>query len=165
MANKTITAPKGFVAAGLHCGIKRSGKPDIALLYCPTGAKAAAVFTTNAIEAAPVTLCRKHIQSNPIYAAIINSGNANACTGKKGLAAAKVICGKVGKELRIDAEKVLVASTGIIGHPLPITNITTGITSAVELLSDSQAAGLNYAKAIMTTDTRPKQATRIVEIY
>ena len=165
MANKTITAPKGFVAAGLHCGIKRSGKPDIALLYCPTGAKAAAVFTTNAIEAAPVTLCRKHIQSNPIYAAIINSGNANACTGKKGLTAAKVMCGKVGKELRIDAEKVLVASTGIIGHPLPITNITTGITSAVELLSDSQAAGLNYAKAIMTTDTRPKQATRIVEIY
>ena len=165
MANKTITAPKGFVAAGLHCGIKRSGKPDIALLYCPTGAKAAAVFTTNAIEAAPVTLCRKHIQSNPIYAAIINSGNANACTGKKGLAAAKVMCGKVGKELQIDAEKVLVASTGIIGHPLPITNITTGITSAVELLSDSQAAGLNYAKAIMTTDTRPKQATRIVEIY
>ena len=164
MANKTITAPKGFIAAGLHCGVKQSGNPDLALLYCPTGAKAAAVFTTNAIEAAPVTLCREHIQSNSVYAVVINSGNANACTGKKGLAAAKIMCGKVGKELRIDAEKVLVASTGIIGHPLPITKITTGITSAAGSLSDSQTAGLNFAKAIMTTDTRAKQATETINI-
>ena len=70
---------------------------------------------------------------------VINSGNANACTGKKGLATAKVMCGKVAKELRIDAEKVLVASTGIIGQQLPITKITTGISKAVQLLSDSQA--------------------------
>ncbi len=164
MPNKTITAPKGFVAAGLHCGVKQSGKPDLALLYCPTGAKAAAVFTTNAIEAAPVTVCREHIQSNPVYATVINSGNANACTGVKGMAAAKIMCGKVAKELRINTEKVLVASTGIIGHQLPITKITAGIAAAAKSLSDSQTAGLKFAKAIMTTDTRAKQATGTVDI-
>ncbi|RKY07534.1 MAG: ornithine acetyltransferase [Planctomycetota bacterium] len=164
MPNRTITVPKGFIAAGLHCGVKQSGKPDLALLYCPGGAKAAAVFTTNAIQAAPVTLCREHAQNNPVYAVVINSGNANACTGKKGLVAAKVMCGKVGKELQIDAEKVLVASTGIIGHQLPITKITAGITTAAESLSNSQTAGQNFAKAIMTTDTRAKQAAEIIDI-
>jgi glutamate N-acetyltransferase/amino-acid N-acetyltransferase len=164
MANRTITAPKGFLAVGLHCGVKKSGKPDLALLYCPTGAKAAAVFTTNAIEAAPVTVCRKHVRNNPIYAAIVNSGNANACTGKKGLATAKVMCGKVAKELQINTEKVLVASTGIIGHQLPITKITAGIGKAVQILNDSQGMGLNFAKAMMTTDTRAKQATQVIDI-
>lgn len=165
MANKTITAPKGFLAAGLHCGIKASGNPDLALVYCPTGAKTAAVFTTNAIQSAAVTVCRKHIATSPIYAAIINSGNANACTGAKGLAAAKVMCSKVGKELEIDAGQCLIASTGIIGQQLPITKITSGITRAVQTLSDSQTAGLSFAKAIMTTDTRPKQAVETVDIY
>jgi glutamate N-acetyltransferase/amino-acid N-acetyltransferase len=165
MANRTITAPKGFVAAGLHCGVKKSGKADLALLYCPTGAKAAAVFTTNAIEAAPVTVCRKHVLNNPIYAAVINSGNANACTGKKGLAAAKIMCGKVAKELQLDAEKVLIASTGIIGHQLPITKITTGIGNAAQVLTDSQAAGRKFAKAIMTTDTKAKQSVQTVDVY
>jgi glutamate N-acetyltransferase/amino-acid N-acetyltransferase len=165
MANETITAPKGFTAAGLFCGIKRSGSSDLALLHCPGGAKAAAVFTTNAIQAASVTLCKKHLQSNPIYAVVVNSGNANACTGKKGLVAAQVMCAKVGKELNIAPESVLLASTGIIGKQLPITKITTGITSAAKLLSDSQLAGNNFAKAIMTTDTRAKQAMRTVDIF
>ncbi|MHC4291620.1 MAG: bifunctional glutamate N-acetyltransferase/amino-acid acetyltransferase ArgJ [Planctomycetota bacterium] len=165
MPNKSITAPKGFVAAGLHCGVKKSGKPDLALVYCPTGAKAAAVFTTNAIVAASVTVCKVHVQSNPIYAAVINSGNANACTGAKGLAGAKVMCTKVAKELQIEADHVLIASTGIIGKHLPLTKINSGISKAVKLLSDSQAAGTNFAKAIMTTDTKTKQAMRTVDIY
>jgi glutamate N-acetyltransferase/amino-acid N-acetyltransferase len=165
MANNTITAPKGFLAAGLHCGIKKSGKPDLALLYCPTGAKAAAVFTTNAIQAASVTVCKTHVRNTPIFAAVINSGNANACTGTKGLAGATVMCSKVAKELEIDADRVLIASTGIIGKHLPLTKINDGITNAVKLLSDAQAAGLNFAKAIMTTDTRCKQAIRTVDIY
>lgn len=165
MANETITAPKGFTAAGLHCGVKRSGKPDLALVSCPTGAKAAAVFTTNAIQAASVTQCKKNIKSNTIYAAVVNSGNANACTGTKGLMAAQVMCAKVAKELNIAPESVLIASTGIIGKQLPITKITAGITNAVKLLSGSQVAGDNFAKAIMTTDTRPKQAVRTVDIY
>ena len=165
MANKTITGPKGFKAAGLHCGVKVSGKPDLALLYCPGGAKAAAVFTTNAIQSAAVTVCKKHTATNPIRAIVVNSGNANTCTGAKGLAAAKVMCSKVGKELNIRPEECLIASTGIIGQQLPITKITTGITNATGLLSDSQAAGQNFAKAIMTTDTRAKQAAQTVEIY
>jgi glutamate N-acetyltransferase/amino-acid N-acetyltransferase len=165
MANKTISAPKGFMASGLYCGIKKSGKPDLALLYCPSGAKAAAVFTTNAIQAAPVTVCKDHVRNDPIYAAVVNSGNANACTGTKGLAAAKIMCSKVAKELNIQAEKVLIASTGIIGHQLPITRINSGISKAAKLLSDSQAAGANFSRAIMTTDTRCKQAIRAVDIY
>ncbi len=165
MPNETITAPKGFQAAGLHCGVKQSGKPDLALVYCPTGAKAAAVFTTNAIEAAPVTLCRKQVQNAPIYAAVVNSGNANACTGAKGLMAANVMCNKVAKELDIEASQVLIASTGIIGKQLPITKINIGITDAATVLSESQAAGNNFAKAIMTTDTRAKQAVRTIDIY
>ena len=165
MANETITAPKGFVAAGLHCGVKRSGNPDLALLYCPSGAKGAAVFTTNAIQAASVTVCKQHLQNQPVYAAVINSGNANACTGAKGLMTAKVMCTKVAKELNIKADHILVASTGIIGKQVPITKVTAGITNAAKLLSDSQAAGNNFAKAIMTTDTRCKQAARIVDIY
>ena len=165
MANKTITGPKGFTAAGLHCGVKKSGKPDLALLYCAGGAKAAAVFTTNAIQSAAVTVCKQHIVTNPVRAVVINSGNANACTGAKGLAAAKIMCSKVGKELNINAEECLIASTGIIGQQLPITKITTGISQATGLLSESQAAGQNFAKAIMTTDTRAKQATQTVEIY
>jgi len=165
MPNKTITAPKGFTAAGLYCGIKKSGKPDLALLYCPTGAKAAAVFTTNAIQAASVTVCKTHIGNTPIYAAVVNSGNANACTGTKGLAGATVMCSKVAKELNIQTDQVLIASTGIIGHQLPITRINSGISKAVKLLSDSQAAGTNFARAIMTTDTKSKQAVRTVDIY
>lgn len=165
MANITITGPKGFTAAGLHCGIKASGKPDLALLYCAGGAKAAAMFTTNAIQSAAVTVCKQHIATNPIRAVVINSGNANTCTGAKGLAAARIMCSKVGKELNIQTQECLVASTGIIGHQLPITKITSGITNAAQLLSDSQTAGMNFAKAILTTDTRVKQATQMVEIY
>jgi glutamate N-acetyltransferase/amino-acid N-acetyltransferase len=164
MANITITAPKGFLAAGLHCGIKQSGKPDLALVYCPTGARAAAVFTTNTIVAASVIVCKKHIQSNPVYATIINSGNANACTGIKGLVAAIAMCSKVAEELKINTEQVLIASTGIIGHQLPPTKIIPGITRAARHLRKSAAGGRDFAHAIMTTDTRCKQAIRTVKI-
>jgi len=162
MTNKTITAPKGFLAAGLSCGVKKSGKPDLALVVCPTGAQAAAMFTTNAIQSAAVLVCKQHITRRTIYAAVLNSGNANTCTGTQGLADAKAMCAAVGQELAIAADSVLLASTGIIGHALPIARITAGIEQAAEKLSDSPAAGLNFAKAIMTTDNRPKQACRTV---
>jgi glutamate N-acetyltransferase/amino-acid N-acetyltransferase len=164
MANKTITVVKGFLAAGVHCGIKKSGKPDLALLACPGGATAAAVFTTNKIVAAPVTICRKHVKSRKVYAAIITSGNANACTGQKGIENAVTMCSRVGKGLDIDPHNVLIASTGIIGRQLPIRKITAGITKAAGQLSSSSKAGLDFARAIMTTDTRCKQAVRRVEI-
>lgn len=165
MANRTITGPKGFLAAGTACGIKASGKPDLALLFCPSGAKAAAVFTTNKIVSAAVTLCRQHVQTSRIYAAVLNSGNANACTGAKGLAAAMVMCKKVAKELGVQTEEVLIASTGIIGQPLPITKVTAGITKAASLLAETMGAGLNFSTAILTTDTKTKNASTTVEIY
>jgi len=164
MANNTITAAKGFLAAGVHCGIKQSGKPDLALLVCPDGATAAAVFTTNKIVAAPVTICKKHVKSSKVYAVVINSGNANACTGSAGIKNAIAICNKVAGELNANPHSVLIASTGIIGKQLPIRKVTAGITKAAKQLRNGQRAGLDFAKAIMTTDTKCKQAVRRFEI-
>ena len=165
MVNKTITAAKGFLAAGVRCGIKKSGKPDLALLVCPTGAAAAAVFTTNKIVSAAVTVCREHIKSADVRAVVVNSGNANACTGRKGISSAIAMCVKTAEKLDVaDPHSVLVASTGIIGEQLPIAKITRGISKAAAKLSNSPKAGLDFAKAIMTTDTRPKQAVSKIVI-
>jgi len=158
MANNTITAPRGFLAAGQHCGIKETGKPDLGLISCPAGATAAAVFTTNKIVAAPVTISKQHLKSRTIYGVIVNSGNANACTGQKGLSDAIKMCRSAAKQMSVDPHQILVASTGIIGRALPIAKIMDGIKKASEKLSDSASAGLSFSKAIMTTDTKPKQA-------
>jgi glutamate N-acetyltransferase/amino-acid N-acetyltransferase len=164
MINKTITSPKGFRAAGLFCGVKKSGKPDLAILHCPGGATAAAMFTTNKIVSAAVTICKKHAKNAKTYAVVVNSGNANTCTGTKGLAAAKLMCAKTAQMLGLKPQQVLLASTGIIGHPLPIEKITSGIAGAAKKLSEAASGGLAFAKAIMTTDTRCKQAVRGVTI-
>jgi len=167
--NKTITSPYGFFAAGVRCGIKKSRKNDLGLLVCPTGAKAAAVFTTNKIVSAAVTVCKQHVKSKEISAVVVNSGNANACTGKLGIDNAIKMCAETTKYLQIDnrqskIENILVASTGIIGEHIPMQNVCAGIEKAAAKLSDSAKAGLNFAKAIMTTDTKPKQAVRQLEI-
>lgn len=164
MANNSITAAKGFLAAGLHCGVKKSGKLDLGLIVCPTGAKAAAVFTTNKIVSAAVTVSKNHVKAKDIFAIVVNSGNANACTGKIGLDNAIRMCSRTAKQIDTDPHSILVASTGIIGEQLPISKITKGITRAVNQLAPSPKAGLDFAKAIMTTDTRTKQAVRRVEI-
>jgi len=162
--NNTITSPKGFRAAGLHCGIKKSGKPDLGIIYCPAGAEAAAVFTTNKVVSAAVTVCREHVKSASISAVVVNSGNANACTGRRGIDNAVTMCRKTAKHVKIKNAEVLVASTGIIGEQLPIRKIAAGIAKATARLSDSRRAGLDFAKAIMTTDTRGKQAVRRLDI-
>jgi glutamate N-acetyltransferase/amino-acid N-acetyltransferase len=165
MVNKTITGPKGFLAAGVRCGIKKSGKPDLALLVCPTGATASAVFTTNRIVSAAVTVCTEHIKSADVRAVVVNSGNANACTGHKGIKDAIAMCVETAEKLDVaDPHSVLVASTGIIGEQLPVAKITRGVSKAAATLSNSPKAGLDFAKAIMTTDTRPKQAVRKIVI-
>ncbi len=170
MKNNTITASKGFLAAGVQCGIKKSGKSDLALLVCPAGANAAAVFTTNKVVSAAVQVCKKHAGSSRIYAVVVNSGNANTCTGRKGIENAITMCSQAAhslaeiRETRYEPRNILVASTGIIGKQLPIKKITAGITKAAAKLSDSSKAGLDFAKAIMTTDTKPKQAVRRLEI-
>ena len=164
MANNTITAPRGFVAAGVICGIKKSGKADLALLVCPAGAKVAAVFTTNKIVSAAVHVSKKHVKSPKIWAVVVNSGNANTCTGQAGMKNAITMCAETAKRIEVDPHNVLVASTGIIGEQLPIKKITAGVSKAAAKLSASSKAGLDFAKAIMTTDTRSKQAVRRLEI-
>ena len=162
--NKTITSPKGFLAAGVHCGVKKSGNNDLGLLVCPTGAKAVAVFTTNKIVSAAVTVCKQHVRSTSISAVVVNSGNANACTGEKGIKNAISMCRKTAQELNTVKRHILVASTGIIGEHLPMRKISAGIEKAVAKLSDSTKAGRDFTKAIMTTDTRPKQAIRVLDV-
>jgi glutamate N-acetyltransferase / amino-acid N-acetyltransferase len=162
--NCTVTAPKGFLASGVKCGIKKSGKHDLGLIVCTGGAKAAAVFTTNRITSAAVQISQKHAKSDTIYAVVVNSGNANACTGEKGLETAVRMCAETAGYLVIDPHQVLVASTGIIGEHLPMENVTAGIEEAVHQLSESAKVGMNFTKAIMTTDTKPKIACRKIEI-
>ncbi len=175
MTNNTITGPKGFLAAGVRCGIKKSGKPDLAMLVCPTGAKAAAAFTTNKITSAAVTVSKKHIKSAEISAVVVNSGNANCCSGQVGIKNAIKMCSLTaslvarcsslaGRTTKDEGRNVLVASTGIIGHQLPMERIKAGIAKAAVRLSNSASAGLDFAKAIMTTDTRPKQTVRTIGI-
>ena len=164
MANNTVTAAKGFVGVGLSSGVKASGKLDLGLIVCPGGAKAAGVFTTNLVYAAPVGVCRKHLASRRVFAVLVNSGNANACTGQKGFDDAVATCAEVAAQIGCDPHQVLVASTGIIGVPLPVGKISKGIIVAAGKVSSSARAGLDFAKAIMTTDTRPKQAVRKIVI-
>jgi glutamate N-acetyltransferase/amino-acid N-acetyltransferase len=164
MANNTVTSPKGFLASGTASGIKESGNLDLGLIVCPSGAKAAAVFTTNKIVSAAVQICRKHIKSPRVYAVVVNSGNANACTGKLGIANAVKMCSKTAGQIEEDPHSVLVASTGIIGEQLPINKITAGISKAAAKLSASSKAGLDFAKSIMTTDPKPKQAVQRLRI-
>jgi glutamate N-acetyltransferase/amino-acid N-acetyltransferase len=164
MTNNTITAPKGFLAAGLHCGIKKSGKYDLGLIVCPGGARAAGVFTTNKIVSAAVQVSKEHIKAAKIFAVVVNSGNANACTGKTGIENAIKMCSDTAGQIEENPQNVLVASTGIIGEQLPIRKISAGISKAAAKLAGSSQAGLDFAEAIMTTDIRPKQAIRQVTL-
>ncbi len=164
MANNTITAAKGFLAAGAACGIKKSGKPDLGLLVCPDGAKAAAMFTTNKVVSAAVTVSKEHMKSRRIYGVIVNSGNANACTGRVGIKNAISMCTKTAGQLQTEPRAVLVASTGVIGEQLPIEKVIAGIATVANKLSAIASAGLSFAKAIMTTDTKVKQSVARIRL-
>ncbi|MHC4126300.1 MAG: bifunctional ornithine acetyltransferase/N-acetylglutamate synthase, partial [Planctomycetota bacterium] len=118
MRNDTITSPRGFLAAGISCGIKKSGSKDLGLIVCPAGAKAAAVFTTNRIVSAAVSVCRKHVASRGIFAVVVNSGNANTCTGQQGINNTIRMCSETARGIEAEPHMVLVASTGIIGRSL-----------------------------------------------
>ncbi|HEA47243.1 MAG TPA: bifunctional glutamate N-acetyltransferase/amino-acid acetyltransferase ArgJ [bacterium] len=150
-----ITTPRGFKAAGISCGIKKRGKKDLALIYSEVMTRATALFTTNQIKAAPLKVSAEHIKDGKAQAIVINSGCANAATGKKGLKDAKEMTKIAAEELGIEREDVLVASTGTIGTFLPMDKITEGIKEAKEKLSEE--GGREAAQAIMTTDTFPKE--------
>ena len=153
-----ITAPRGFVAAGVACGIKATGKPDLALVTSETLASAAAVFTTNRAQAAPVLISRDHLarSGGRACAIVANSGCANACTGPDGMAHATAMARQTAGALACNAEEVLVASTGVIGVKLDMTKVCRGISEAARSLS--HAGGAAAALAIMTTDPFPKEA-------
>lgn len=148
-----ITTPAGYRACGYRCGIKQQGL-DLAFLVSDTPAAVAAMFTTNRIKAAPVIVSRELVKRGIAQALVVNSGNANAMTGERGLADAKAMTELAGNALHLDPSLVLVASTGVIGHYLPMDLIRAGILEASHHLSAN--GGADAAKAIMTTDTRPK---------
>lgn len=152
--NGSVTTVKGFKAAGIHCGIKRK-KKDLALLYCDDACTAAAAFTTNKVKAAPVVLSQSIIdKSGKAKAILINSGNANACTGQAGFIDAEKIQSYCAEKLGVSKDEVLISSTGVIGQRLPVDTILKGIdTISAELTEDG---GLDCAHAIMTTDTKVK---------
>jgi glutamate N-acetyltransferase/amino-acid N-acetyltransferase len=147
-STNTITVP-GFKFAGVACGIKKR-KKDLALIVSDRPAMAAALFTTNQVQAAPVVVGRDRIERGKLQAVVVNSGNANACTGARGLRDAVSMCRVAGLHLGIDASKVLPSSTGVIGVPLPMQKIRSGIEHAAALLSAE--AFTTAAEAIMTTD-------------
>lgn len=150
---KNVCAPKGFLALGKTLGIKKSGKPDFAVIFSIVPANAASVYTSNKIKGAPLIITKKHLSDGKAQAISINSGIANVCTGKKGLKDAEDIAKYVGKELGIKSKDVLVASTGLIGAHLPMNKIKKGIRGIKKELNISN----NVATAIMTTDKVKKE--------
>jgi len=157
-----ILLPLGFKVYGTHCGIKKQ-KKDLGLIYSEKMANASAVFTTNKVKAAPILLSMKNIIDNKIQAVIVNSGNANACTGEKGYSDAISMAKKTAQILNLKLEDVFVSSTGVIGVPLPIEKILSGIESVEKNLNLYNDDLVSFAQAIMTTDTFPKiHSTQVV---
>jgi glutamate N-acetyltransferase/amino-acid N-acetyltransferase len=153
--------PKGFQAAGIASGIKAiAGAKDLALIYSLAPARVAGLFTKNRVKAAPVLTTRRRVRRGVCQALIVNSGNANACTGQKGLQDAEAMAQLTARALDLPPRHVLVSSTGVIGHPLPMERIEQGIPSLVSRLSPQGFP--DAAEAIMTTDTHPKIITEKV---
>ena len=161
MKTPVIPSPIGFKAGGIHCGIKKRHK-DLALIYSQVPAAAAGMLTTNQAKAAPVKITKEVIADGAVQAIIVNSGNANACTGVQGERDALEMARATAEKLNIDISKVAVASTGHIGKLLPIRKIINGIEKLSSRLSPNQFLGV--AQAIMTTDTHPKYISRQINL-
>jgi len=161
-----VPLPAGFRVAGVACGVKdpTSPKKDLALFVSERTCAAAGVFTTNLVCGAPVKVSRERLPRGTARALVINSGNANACTGEQGLADASGMTAAVARELGCSAEDVLVASTGVIGRFLPMDRIGNGITKAAGSLDNKPQSLLDAAHAMMTTDTVPKLSTREITL-
>lgn len=150
-----VLAPSGFTGGAAACGIKdgKAARADLAFLACPTPCAAAGTFTTNAVKAAPVRVSMRHLRRGVARGVILNSGNANACTGESGMAAARDMAAAAAGKIGARPSEILVCSTGRIGIPLPIERIHAGL----QTLKLSRAVGTPMARAIMTSDTFPKQ--------
>jgi glutamate N-acetyltransferase/amino-acid N-acetyltransferase len=148
----------GFRAGAAHCGLKGGGKTDVGLLLCDAPqVSSALLLTRNASAAAPIRICRDRVERGAVRAAVVNAGNANAETGEQGLADAWAMCERAGGELGLDPAAVAVAETGVIGVPLPIDAVLTGIGAAAGSLSETGAGA--FSEAILTTDRWPKSCT------
>ncbi|HEY0417723.1 MAG TPA: bifunctional glutamate N-acetyltransferase/amino-acid acetyltransferase ArgJ [Gaiellaceae bacterium] len=156
----SVTAPKGFAAAGVHAGIRRDHK-DVALLRSLPRSTGAAMWTRNRVQAAPVVVSKAHLEVAQPQAVVVNSGVANAATGQQGIADAQATAAHVARLLDIEPEEVVVLSTGVIGAPLPLDLLLGGVEAAAAALSPAGGAGA--AEAILTTDTRAKQAVAAAE--
>ncbi|HEV7134982.1 MAG TPA: bifunctional glutamate N-acetyltransferase/amino-acid acetyltransferase ArgJ [Gaiellaceae bacterium] len=152
----SVTAAKGFEAAGVHCGIRKNGRRDLALVRSLAPATGTAMFTSNRFLAAPVVVSREHLALAQPQAIVANSGVANAATGDQGLADARSTAVETARMLGLEPEEVIVLSTGVIGAPLPLEKIVAGVGDAA--LHLSRCGGATSAEAIMTTDTRPKES-------
>lgn len=153
-----VTAAKGFEAAGVEAGVKYQNRKDMAMIYSKVPCKVAGTFTTNIVKAAPVQWDKQVVEHSAfVQAVVVNSGVANAATGRQGLECCKTEAEYTGKLLGIPSDAVLVASTGVIGNQLPVDKITAGIERLAAAKAATAEAGLDAAKAIMTTDTVHKQ--------
>src|SRR5215216_73164 len=161
MLSGGAVSARGFVASGVMCGVRNSGRRDLGLLFSERECAAAAVYTRNTVQGAPLAVTRESMQDGSVRAVVVNSGIANAATGQKGLEDAYTMRALAADVLGIEAGEVAVASTGVIGEHLPMGKIVAGIeAAAVEL----DRGGAPFAEAILTTDTRAKQAAVEVEI-
>ena len=152
-----VTYPAGFRASGIHCGLRKNkNKKDLALIVADDLCSAASIYTTNKVYGAPITVCREHLKNGKARAVIVNSGNANTCN-PDGVEKANAMCKALADNLGISENDVVVASTGVIGAPLPLEPIVNGIPKLIEELDYTPEAGYCAAAAIMTTDTRLKQ--------
>ena len=155
LAEGGVSSPQGFEAAGIHCGVKADGDlMDLALVHSTAPATAAAVYTTNQVQAAPIAIDREHLADGEARAVVLNSGNANACTGAQGDRDGRRMCELTAAALGLEAADVLVCSTGVIGVELPMEAIAAGIPRVTAALADD--GGAQAAAAIMTTDTFAK---------
>lgn len=159
-----VTTPTGFKTGGINCGIKKSGKNDLAMIFSEVPGATSIMTTTNVVKAAPILWCNKVIANPYKQAVVVNSGNANACTGQKGEAAVAATASKAAAVLGLQPEDVLIASTGVIGVILPVEKILSGIEVLVPKLGNTEEDGDIAANTILTTDTIQKTIAVEVEI-
>jgi glutamate N-acetyltransferase/amino-acid N-acetyltransferase len=157
-----ITAVPGILASGLAAGIKPSGKKDLALIYSSSPARAAAVFTRNQVKGAPVIVSQEHVRDGRVQAIVASAGCSNVCTGEQGIKDAREMTRIVGELLHVPGKQVLVASTGVIGQLLPMDKIRAALPKLVKGLSPQ--GGRSAAEAILTTDTRAKEAALRIDV-
>src|SRR5688572_17104117 len=162
----SVTAPQGFLAAGVFCDIKKMGtgkgsqkgqKRDLGLILSKVPAAVAGLYTTNQVCAAPVKVCAERTAKAAAQAIVVNSGNANACTGRQGRRDAEMMTRIAARELNVEEVDTLVCSTGRIGVVLPMPNVKSGILAATKALGDSRESAAHFTESIMTSDTKPKE--------